>query len=159
MRKRRKFTGVVFQDSCVCVPLQVADSSPVPVVLYSVPANTGLELPLDAVVHLSQHPNIVGLKDSGGDVRAHAHFHSIFPCNLWIVKKSWSAVSAGVAELQVEKPLCVTVASRLLWGSSTSCIVNTKMDEVPPRRPSSPSVFSGRENLQIAPLSFSSLTC
>lgn len=52
----------------VCL-LQVADSSPVPVILYNVPANTGLELPLDAVVQLSQHPNIVGLKDSGGDVR------------------------------------------------------------------------------------------
>ncbi|XP_023676040.1 4-hydroxy-2-oxoglutarate aldolase, mitochondrial [Paramormyrops kingsleyae] len=47
---------------------QVADSSPVPVVLYSVPANTGLELPVEAVVALSQHPNIVGLKDSGGDI-------------------------------------------------------------------------------------------
>ncbi|KAM9857502.1 4-hydroxy-2-oxoglutarate aldolase, mitochondrial [Aulostomus maculatus] len=47
---------------------KVADSSPVPVVLYSVPANTGLELPLDAVVTLSQHPNILGLKDSGGDI-------------------------------------------------------------------------------------------
>lgn len=49
--------------------LQVADSSPVPVVLYNVPANTGLELPLDAVASLAQHSNIVGLKDSGGDVR------------------------------------------------------------------------------------------
>ncbi|XP_056266122.1 4-hydroxy-2-oxoglutarate aldolase, mitochondrial isoform X2 [Pseudoliparis swirei] len=47
---------------------KVADSSPVPVVLYSVPANTGLELPLDAAVTLSEHPNIVGLKDSGGDI-------------------------------------------------------------------------------------------
>ncbi|MEQ2316244.1 hypothetical protein AMECASPLE_030658 [Ameca splendens] len=47
---------------------EVADSSPVPVVLYSVPANTGLELPMDAVVELCQHPNILGLKDSGGDV-------------------------------------------------------------------------------------------
>lgn len=47
---------------------QVADQSPVPVVLYSVPANTGLELPLEAVVTLSQHPNILGLKDSGGDI-------------------------------------------------------------------------------------------
>lgn len=46
----------------------MADASPIPVVLYSVPANTGLELPVDAVVCLSQHPNIVGLKDSGGDV-------------------------------------------------------------------------------------------
>lgn len=47
---------------------RVADGSPIPVVLYNVPANTGLELPLDAVVHLSQHPNIIGLKDSGADI-------------------------------------------------------------------------------------------
>ncbi|XP_009008345.3 4-hydroxy-2-oxoglutarate aldolase, mitochondrial isoform X1 [Callithrix jacchus] len=47
---------------------KVADLSPIPVVLYSVPANTGLDLPVDAVVMLSQHPNIVGMKDSGGDV-------------------------------------------------------------------------------------------
>nr|XP_046230567.1 4-hydroxy-2-oxoglutarate aldolase, mitochondrial isoform X2 [Scatophagus argus] len=47
---------------------EVADRSPVPVVLYSVPANTGLEVPLDAVLQLSQHPNILGLKDSGGDI-------------------------------------------------------------------------------------------
>ncbi|KAM9197832.1 4-hydroxy-2-oxoglutarate aldolase, mitochondrial isoform 2-T2 [Dugong dugon] len=47
---------------------KVADLSPIPVVLYSVPANTGLDLPVDAVVTLSQHPNIVGLKDSAGDV-------------------------------------------------------------------------------------------
>ncbi|XP_054975255.1 4-hydroxy-2-oxoglutarate aldolase, mitochondrial isoform X2 [Sorex araneus] len=47
---------------------KVAELSPIPVVLYSVPANTGLDLPLEAVVTLSQHPNIVGIKDSGGDV-------------------------------------------------------------------------------------------
>uniref|UniRef100_A0A8C1LW06 4-hydroxy-2-oxoglutarate aldolase, mitochondrial n=1 Tax=Cyprinus carpio TaxID=7962 RepID=A0A8C1LW06_CYPCA len=47
---------------------KVADSSSVPVVLYSVPANTGLDLPVDAIIQLSQHPNIVGLKDSGGDI-------------------------------------------------------------------------------------------
>ena len=37
-------------------------------VLYSVPANTGLDLSLEAVLTLAQHPNIVGIKDSGGDV-------------------------------------------------------------------------------------------
>lgn len=47
---------------------EVADQSPVPVVLYSVPANTGLELPLEAVLTLAQHQNILGLKDSGGDI-------------------------------------------------------------------------------------------
>ncbi|KAM5323252.1 4-hydroxy-2-oxoglutarate aldolase, mitochondrial isoform 3-T3 [Glossophaga mutica] len=47
---------------------KVADLSPIPVVLYTVPANTGLDLPVDTVVTLSQHPNIIGIKDSGGDV-------------------------------------------------------------------------------------------
>lgn len=47
---------------------QVAEASPIPVVLYSVPANTGLELPLEAVLTLAQHPNVIGIKDSGGDV-------------------------------------------------------------------------------------------
>lgn len=37
-------------------------------VLYSVPANTGLDLPMEAILTLAQHPNIVGIKDSGGDV-------------------------------------------------------------------------------------------
>ncbi|KAM9285155.1 4-hydroxy-2-oxoglutarate aldolase, mitochondrial [Morus bassanus] len=47
---------------------EVADASPIPVVLYSVPANTGLDLPLEAVLTLAQHPNILGIKDSGGDI-------------------------------------------------------------------------------------------
>ncbi|NXJ83548.1 HOGA1 protein, partial [Trogon melanurus] len=47
---------------------EVADASPIPVVLYSIPANTGLDLPLEAVLTLAQHPNIVGIKDSGGDI-------------------------------------------------------------------------------------------
>ncbi|KAM6266162.1 4-hydroxy-2-oxoglutarate aldolase, mitochondrial [Porphyrio hochstetteri] len=47
---------------------EVANASPIPVVLYSVPANTGLDLSLEAVLTLAQHPNIVGIKDSGGDI-------------------------------------------------------------------------------------------
>jgi 4-hydroxy-2-oxoglutarate aldolase len=46
----------------------VADASPIPVVLYSVPANTAIDLAADVVARLSRHPNIVGVKDSGGDV-------------------------------------------------------------------------------------------
>lgn len=46
----------------------VADASPVPVLLYSVPANTGVDLPQESVARLSEHPNIIGLKDSGGDI-------------------------------------------------------------------------------------------
>jgi 4-hydroxy-2-oxoglutarate aldolase len=47
---------------------QIADSSPIPIVLYNVPANTGVDLPIEAAVELSRHPNIPGMKESGGDV-------------------------------------------------------------------------------------------
>merc|ERR1719376_1012364 len=46
----------------------VADDCPIPVLLYSVPANTGIDLSLAAITTLARHPNIVGVKDSGGDV-------------------------------------------------------------------------------------------
>ena len=46
----------------------MADASPIPVVLYSVPANTGLDLSADVIVRLASHHNIIALKDSAGDV-------------------------------------------------------------------------------------------
>ncbi len=45
-----------------------ADSSPLPVFLYTVPQVTGYELPCKSVAQLAGHPNIAGMKDSGGDV-------------------------------------------------------------------------------------------
>ncbi len=45
----------------------VAESSPLPVLLYSVPPNTGYALDLTATIELASHANIVGMKDSGGD--------------------------------------------------------------------------------------------
>merc|ERR1712223_1617617 len=44
--------------------IEVADASPIPIVLYSVPANTTIDLPVASVARLSSHPNIIGMKDS-----------------------------------------------------------------------------------------------
>jgi 4-hydroxy-2-oxoglutarate aldolase len=46
----------------------VADASPIPIVIYNVPANTGVDLSAEAAIGLSHHPNIAGMKESGGDV-------------------------------------------------------------------------------------------
>ena len=48
--------------------LDVAEASPVPVLLYNVTMYTGVNLLPDAVATLSTHPNIVGMKESGSDV-------------------------------------------------------------------------------------------
>ncbi len=47
----------------------VADASPVPVVLYNFTALTGVTLPVEAVARLAEHPNVVGMKESGSDLR------------------------------------------------------------------------------------------
>ena len=46
----------------------VADSSPLPVLLYSIPKFTHYDLPTDIVAALADHPNIIGLKDSSGNI-------------------------------------------------------------------------------------------
>lgn len=46
----------------------LADRSPLPVVLYSIPKFTHLEIPLDVVAELAGHPNIIAIKDSSGDL-------------------------------------------------------------------------------------------
>jgi len=44
----------------------LADASPIPVVLYNMPAYTGIDLTAVQVNRLAEHPRIVGLKDSSG---------------------------------------------------------------------------------------------
>lgn len=46
----------------------VADRSPLPVLLYTVPPYTAYDLPLDVIVELADHPNIIGIKESSGNV-------------------------------------------------------------------------------------------
>ncbi|XP_009960392.1 PREDICTED: 4-hydroxy-2-oxoglutarate aldolase, mitochondrial [Leptosomus discolor] len=62
------YRGAMTSAALVQHYTEVADASPIPIVLYNVPANTGLDLPLEAVLTLAQHPNIIGIKDSGGDI-------------------------------------------------------------------------------------------
>ena len=47
----------------------VADAAPVPVILYNFTALTGVTLPVEAVARLAEHPNIIGMKESGSDLR------------------------------------------------------------------------------------------
>lgn len=46
----------------------VADRSPLPVLLYTVPPLTAYDLPLELIVELAGHPNIIGIKESSGNV-------------------------------------------------------------------------------------------
>lgn len=47
---------------------EVAEASSIPLILYNMPANSGINLTAELVVELSKHPNIIGVKDSSGNI-------------------------------------------------------------------------------------------
>jgi dihydrodipicolinate synthase/N-acetylneuraminate lyase len=46
----------------------VADRSPLPVMIYNFPQATGYDVPVEIVIELADHPNVIGIKESSGDV-------------------------------------------------------------------------------------------
>jgi 4-hydroxy-2-oxoglutarate aldolase len=46
----------------------LADRSQLPVIIYSIPKFTRYEIPVEIVAELAQHPNVIGIKDSSGNV-------------------------------------------------------------------------------------------
>jgi len=47
---------------------ELADHSPIPILLYNVPKFTHINMAADFVIRISEHPNIIGLKDSSGNI-------------------------------------------------------------------------------------------
>jgi len=62
------YRSAITQETLVSYYMAVADSSPVPVLLYSMPPLTGIKIEPETVARLSEHPNIIGVKDSSNDV-------------------------------------------------------------------------------------------
>ena len=46
----------------------VSDRSPLPVIIYNFPQATGYDIPTEIVIELAEHPNLIGIKESSGDV-------------------------------------------------------------------------------------------
>src|ERR1700733_12974266 len=46
----------------------VADRSPLPVIIYNFPQATGYDMPAELVIELAEHRNLIGIKESSGDV-------------------------------------------------------------------------------------------
>lgn len=76
---------------------RVADESPIPILLYNVPQFSGLTLSLQSVVHLAEHPNIIGIKDSSGDIAALEHILRLTPPTFNVLIGSAYAFYPGLA--------------------------------------------------------------
>jgi 4-hydroxy-2-oxoglutarate aldolase len=46
----------------------VADRSPLPILIYNFPGATGYDMPAELVIELADHPNIIGIKESSGNL-------------------------------------------------------------------------------------------
>ena len=62
------YRAAVSQDALVSHYRAVADASPVPIILYSMPDLTGITIEPETAASLSDHENIIGIKDSSADV-------------------------------------------------------------------------------------------
>lgn len=62
------YRGLMSTASLVSHYFSVAETSPVPVIIYNMPASSGLDMNADTIVEIARHPNIIGMKDSGGNM-------------------------------------------------------------------------------------------
>ena len=96
----------------------LADRSKLPVLLYNIPQVTGYALPVDTIAELSHHPNIIGMKDSSGDLQKLAETVRFAKPGFQVLSGSgsnfWDALKLGAsgAILAIANALpyaCVTV--------------------------------------------------
>ena len=75
----------------------VADASPIPVIIYVMAAYTGVDLPVDTVAEVATHPNIVGIKDSGGNAPKVAEMVARTPDDFAVLAGSANFLYAALA--------------------------------------------------------------
>lgn len=62
------YRSAITQETLVYYYSAIADESPIPVLLYSMPPLTGVKIEPETVARLSEHANIIGVKDSSNDI-------------------------------------------------------------------------------------------
>ena len=88
-RNRMSYVEAFYRD--------VADASPIPVLLYSVPGVTAFELPEDSIARLAEHPAIIGIKDSGGHPVRMQRMMASVPEDFIVFTGSTQAITLAVA--------------------------------------------------------------
>ena len=77
--------------------LAVADASPIPVLIYNFPVNTGINLEADTVARIAAHPNVRGIKDSSGHIPQCAQIIDQTPKSFHVLVGSAAALLPSLA--------------------------------------------------------------
>jgi 4-hydroxy-2-oxoglutarate aldolase len=103
----------------------IAEKVPIPVIPYHIPAVTGLSIEQKLVIELSQHPNIIGMKDSSGNLPFLGEVKPNLPPNFSYLLGAGSVflyglslgASGGILRLaDVIPELCVTLYKVFMAG-------------------------------------------
>ncbi len=77
--------------------IAVADASPIPIMLYNFPLNTGINLEPDTVAKIAMHPNVCGIKDSSGNIPQAAQIIDQTPKTFHVLVGAASALLPSLA--------------------------------------------------------------
>ncbi len=119
------YGGKMTRDSLVHHYEAVADQSPIPVILYNVPKFTHVDMDAATIASASEHPNIVGIKDSSGNIAkfadvvrlAHPDFQVLAgSAGFLLAGLSVGAVGGVMALANVAPQECIDIYGLFLEG-------------------------------------------
>jgi 4-hydroxy-2-oxoglutarate aldolase len=90
------FKSALTPDALVEHYRRVADASKLPVLLYAIPQFTGVALEADLVARLAEHPNIIGIKESSGNVQRVGEIVAATPAGFQVVVGSADTLYASL---------------------------------------------------------------
>lgn len=119
------------QDALARHFIKVADASPIPVLVYNVPQNTAITIESKTIARLAEHQNIIGLKDSAGNMGAISETIRLVPAGFSVLtgnggilypSLAMGAVGAILAVVCVAPRACVDLFEAVRAGDHERAI-------------------------------------
>lgn len=117
----------ITQQALIAHYQSIADASPAPVILYSMPALTGIKIEPETAARLSEHENIIGIKDSSADldglretIKLVGEDFAVLTGNGTVLNQALSAGACGgiLAVGCVAPAICLEIFSAVTSGES-----------------------------------------
>jgi 4-hydroxy-2-oxoglutarate aldolase len=79
------YRAAIDQEALINYYTAVAEAATIPVLLYSMPALTGIKIEPETIARLSEHPNIIGVKDSSNDMSGFSQTIKLCPADFAVM--------------------------------------------------------------------------
>lgn len=115
------------QNGLIKMFTEIADKATAPVILYNVPSRTGVNIKPSTVKTLSEHPNISGIKEAGGNISDVAEIAALCGDNINIYSGNDDQI---VPIMSLGGKGCISVLSNLLPRESAELCAKFKSGDV-----------------------------